>query len=157
LSASAPAPRPVAPRSKTSLFLWYWLPVVLYVVLIFGASSIPGRDVPVFFPYMDKLEHLTEYALFGLLLGRAFRFTVGGQRGRLWALATVFLGAAVGALDELYQRRTPGRQSDIRDWATDLAAVLIAVLVTQYVKIHPIGRRGAESGARPESVEEDGR
>ena len=162
MSASAPASSPTGARSKTSLFLWYWLPVILYVVLIFCASSIPGRDVPVFFPYMDKLEHLTEYALFGLLLGRAFRFTVGGQRGRLWALATVFMGATVGALDELYQRRTPGRDSDVRDWVTDLAAVLIAVLITQYVRVHPIGRHPAEPGppdpgTAPKSAEEGGR
>ena len=130
-------------RGRTSLFVYFWLPVILYVGLIFGASSIPGRDVPVLFPYMDKLEHLAEYSLFGLLLGRAFRFTVGGQQGRLWAFATVGLGGAVGALDELYQKLTPGRMSDVRDWAVDLAAVLLAVLVTQYVKVHPLGARPA--------------
>lgn len=124
-----------------SRLLYYWLPVAGYVALMFVASSIPGRDVPVLFPHMDKLEHLTEYALFGLLLGRAFRFTMGGQRGRLWAFATVGLGGVVGALDELYQKLTPGRISDVRDWVMDLTAVTLAVLFTQYVKIHPIGRR----------------
>lgn len=124
-----------------SLFFRYWLPVILYVGLIFGASSIPGRDIPTLFPYSDKLEHLTEYSLFGLLLGRAFRFTVGGGRGRLWSLGTVMLGGFVGGMDELYQRLTPGRISDIRDWVTDVTAVTLAVLVTQYIRIHPIGRR----------------
>lgn len=134
-------------RSPTALFLYYWLPVALYIGLIFSASSIPGRDIPVLFPYMDKLEHVAEYSLFGLLLGRAFRFTVGGQRGRLWAFATVALGGLVGALDELYQRLTPGRSSDVRDWAVDLTAVSLAVLLTQYVKIHP--HRGRPVGAAP--------
>jgi len=131
----------MAARTCASLFFRYWLPVLLYMALIFGASSIPGRDVPVFFPLMDKLEHLTEYGLFGLLLGRAFRFTVGGQRGIRWALATVALGGLVGAMDELYQRLTPGRQSDVRDWVADFAAVTLAVLLTQYLRIHPIRRR----------------
>ena len=130
-------------------FLSYWLPVILYLCLIFGASSIPGRDVPVLFPYMDKFEHLAEYSLFGLLLGRAFRFTVGGQRGRLWAFATVGLGGLVGALDELYQRLTPGRTSDVRDWAIDFTAVLLAVFVTQYVRIRPRGGRSASQGGAP--------
>jgi VanZ family protein len=127
-------------RGRGSLFLRYWLPVILYIGLIFAASSIPGRDIPNLFPYMDKLEHLTEYSLFGLLLGRAFRFTVGGGRGRFWSLATVAFGGLVGGMDELYQRLTPGRSSDIRDWAVDVTSVTLAVLFTQYVRIHPRSR-----------------
>jgi len=131
------------------LFYSYWLPVILYVGLIFGASSIPGRDIPTLFPGSDKLEHLTEYALFGLLLGRAFRFTIGGDRGKVWSLATVALGGFVGGMDELYQRITPGRTSDYRDWLMDITAVTLAVLFTQFVRIHPIGRRhdGASASA----------
>ena len=55
--------------------LWFGI-----VALMFTASSIPGRDIPTLFPNSDKLEHLAEYALFGLLLGRAFRFTIGVSR-----------------------------------------------------------------------------
>jgi len=135
------------PLSRGSLFVRYWLPVILYVGLMFGASSIPGGDIPTLFPHSDKLEHLTEYALFGLLLGRAFRFTIGGGRGTFWSLATVLLGGFVGGMDELYQRFTPGRSSDVRDWATDVAAVTLAVLFTQYIRIHPIGRRRDRSPA----------
>jgi VanZ like protein len=133
------SPRPRI--SRFSLFVRYWLPVILYVGLIFGASSIPGRDIPTLFPGSDKLEHLTEYSLFGLLLGRAFRFTIGGDRGKIWSLSTVLAGGFVGGMDELYQRFTPGRTSDIRDWVMDVTAVSLAVLFTQYVRVHPIGRR----------------
>lgn len=133
------SPRPRI--SRASLFVGYWVPVILYVGLIFGASSVPGRDIPMLFPHSDKLEHLTEYSLFGLLLGRAFRFTIGGGRGRFWSLSTVLLGGFVGGMDELYQRFTPGRTSDIRDWVMDVAAVSLAVLFTQYIRVHPIGRR----------------
>jgi VanZ family protein len=133
-------PAKTRPRGA-ALLLGYWLPVLLYVTLMFTASSIPGRDIPTLFPNSDKLEHLAEYALFGLLLGRAFRFTIGGTRAKLWSVATVLLGGFVGGMDELYQRFTPDRQSDIRDWVIDVAAVTLAVLFTQYVRIHPIGRR----------------
>jgi VanZ family protein len=142
-------PERSATPSNASLFLRFWLPVLIYIGLIFGASSIPGRDIPNLFPYMDKLEHLTEYSLFGLLLGRAFRFTVGGGRGKFWSLATVAFGGLVGGMDELYQRLTPGRSSDIRDWAVDVTAVTLAVLFTQYVRIHPLLRR-RESLPTPE-------
>jgi VanZ family protein len=143
--------RPPAPKGRVALFLWYWLPVALYVGMIFGVSSIPGRDIPTLFPYSDKLEHLAEYALFGLLLGRAFRFTIGGQRGKVWSLATVALGGLVGGMDELYQRVTPGRTSDVRDWMMDVTAVTLAVLFTQYVRLHPMRRkRDHAPGAQPE-------
>lgn len=129
------------PRSGTSLFVRYWLPVLIYVMLIFTASSVPGRDIPKLFTNSDKLEHLAEYSLFGLLLGRAFRFTIGGRRAKFWSLATVIGGGFVGAMDELYQRLTPGRVSDIHDWIVDVIAVTLAVLFTQFVRVHPIGRR----------------
>jgi VanZ family protein len=44
-------------------------------------------------------------------------------------------------MDELYQRLTPGRVSDVRDWIMDVTAVTLAVLFTQYIRLHPIGRR----------------
>jgi len=138
------------PSHRLSHFVRYWLPVILYVGLIFGASSVPGRDIPTLFPGSDKLEHLTEYGLFGLLLGRAFRFTVGGDRGKIWSLSTVLLGGFVGGMDEIYQRFTPGRVSDIRDWMMDVAAVTAAVLFTQYVRLHPIGRRRERPAPAPE-------
>jgi VanZ family protein len=124
-------------------FARYWLPVLLYVGLIFTLSSIHGSSVPKLFPNVDKLEHLLEYSLFGLLAGRAIRFTLGATRRRLAAaLGTMALGAVVGALDELYQRRVPGRSSDVRDWIVDVAAVGIAVLVTQLIHTRPIAGRG---------------
>ena len=158
MTPAASAPAISGHRDRLALFLSYWLPVILYVGLIFVASSIPGSKVPSYFPYLDKLEHLTEYALFGLLLGRAFRFTVGGSRGRLWALGTVLLGAIVGAVDEIYQRSTPGRHSDVRDWVMDVTALLLAVLLTQYARAHPISfRRAAKAGAPGGGPEEGAR
>jgi hypothetical protein len=135
--------RPEAARSpvpdRRGFFVRYWLPVLLYLGLIFGLSSIHGSVVPDFFPNVDKLEHLLEYSLFGLLAGRAIRFTLGPAKHRLAAaLATIAFGAVVGAMDELYQARVPGRNSDPRDWMMDVAAVSIAVLLTQLVRTRSI-------------------
>lgn len=136
--------------------LGYWLPVAAYVGLIFSLSSLRNTG-PSLFPNMDKVEHLGEYGLFGLLLGRAFRFTVGGTRGLWWAVGTVLVGSAVGAMDEFYQSFVPGRTSDVRDWLTDSLALLLAVLFTQLVSVHPLRGRGGAGGtgsgrepARPE-------
>ena len=132
-----------SPRgSAASQFVRYWLPVLAYIGLIFALSSMHGSSIPGLFPNMDKLEHMLEYSLFGLLAGRAIRFTLGGTRRRLFAaVCTMGLGALVGALDELYQRSVPGRSSDVVDWIIDVAAVGIAVLLTQLVHTRPIRRR----------------
>jgi VanZ family protein len=47
----------------------------------------------------------------------------------------------IGALDEIYQRRIPGRSSDVFDWIVDVAAVTLGALVTQWVSTRALGRR----------------
>jgi VanZ family protein len=125
----------------TIAFLLYWLPAILYIVLIFSGSSIHGQDLPSLIPNLDKVAHLLEYSLLGLLLGRAIRFTLGGW-SRVAAIAlTIAAGAAIGAADELYQRGVAGRSSDIRDWIVDVLAVSAAVLLAQWVSARSLRRR----------------
>ncbi len=147
-SGTPPAETP-ARKGGGARLVSYWLPPVLYVGLIFSLSSLHNTG-PSLFPNMDKLEHLLEYGLFGLLLGRAFRFTVGGRRGLWWAVGTVLVGSAVGAMDEVYQAFVPGRSSDIHDWMTDSVALLLAALFTQLVSVRPL--RGKDDGAGGGSV-----
>jgi VanZ family protein len=135
--------------SRVHAFLRYWLPAILYVGGIFSLSSVRGPDLPGGFRQLDKLAHLLEYSLLGLLLGRAIRFTMSGRSRAAAAVATVMLGALVGLADELYQRRIPGRTSDVRDWIVDVAAVTGAVLFTQWVTTRVLrarDRRAAREG-----------
>jgi VanZ family protein len=149
MTARESPPAPLA-RSAGRSFVVYWLPAAGYTVLIFALSSIHGGGPPWLFPHVDKLEHLLEYSLLGLLLGRAIRFTLGGGRRRLAAVATVGLGAAVGALDEIYQAHVPGRDSSAADWLADVAALGLAVLWTQVVRTRALTPRG-RGGTRPPS------
>lgn len=132
-------------RTFASTFLRYWLPAVAYVGLIFALSSIRGPDLPGGFPNLDKIAHLLEYSLLGLLLGRAIRFTLAGRGQTLAAVSTVLLGAVVGVADELYQRQVPGRSSDVRDWVVDVAAVAAAVVFTQWVSTRSLRARAART------------
>lgn len=130
------------PRRGVTAFVFYWLPVLAYIGLIFSLSSIKGNDLPGGFPNMDKIAHLLEYSLLGLLLGRAIRFTLTG-RGRLAAaVATIVVGAMVGFADEMYQRGVPQRHSDIRDWVADVLALSAAVAFTQLIHSRSL-RKGA--------------
>ena len=138
-------PKGPGPRGR-ALFLFYWLPFIVYVGLIFSGSSVQGDLIPTLFPYMDKIAHLLEYSLLGLLLGRAIRATFTGWGAAVLIFATVGLGGVVGLFDEIYQARVPGRQSDPFDWLTDLTAIAVAMLLAQVVHIGPFRGDGASSG-----------
>ncbi|HET9250514.1 MAG TPA: VanZ family protein [Candidatus Eisenbacteria bacterium] len=125
------------PRGR-ALFLFYWLPVLGYAAFILVLSSIPGSRVPSPFPFVDKLAHLLEYSLFGLLVGRAIRFTWGGSGRIVVILTAIGIGAAMGLLDELYQGTVSGRTTDAADWLVDVLAVSAAVALTQIVPARPL-------------------
>jgi VanZ family protein len=124
-----------------------WLPAIAYVGLIFSLSSIRGSDLPAPFaiPHLDKVAHLLEYSLLGLLLERAIRFTLGGRRRAAAVGWTLLAGGAVGALDEIYQRGIPGRSSDIRDWIVDVTAVGLSLALAHWARARPRRRRTADS------------
>jgi VanZ family protein len=113
-----------------------WGPVVLYILLILAVSSVPRLRPAGSLGGLDKLAHLVEYAILGVLLRRAV--TLRGVRG--W-LAVVTVGAAIGFLDEWYQSSVPGRVASIRDWLADTIGVCLGMMVYSMVA----RRRGVET------------
>lgn len=103
-----------------------WLPFVLWLVVVFGMSSIPDLSPPdVGLPLPDKIAHLGEYAVLGALFTRAR----GGRRGVGWTmLAGLLLGAVVGAVDEAYQSHTPGREVSAFDALADALGAALGAL-----------------------------
>ncbi|MGH7681420.1 MAG: VanZ family protein [Candidatus Eiseniibacteriota bacterium] len=134
------------PRGQ-ALLLRYWLPLLAYIALIFSGSSVHGDAIPSLFPNMDKVAHLMEYSLLGLLIGRALRATFDSLSPVIFTFATVGLGGMVGLADELYQGHVPGRSRDPFDWLTDLSALALASLIAQYIHRRP--RRDANSATKP--------
>lgn len=138
---------------KFRLFLRYWLPVLVWMALIFTASS----DVKSFahssrllapllhwlFPQMreDTLDfiillarkgaHLTEYAVLALLLWRAVRRPVKSD-SRPWnwqeARFALLLVMFYAATDEFHQQFVPTRYSLVSDVFIDTAGGAAALL-----------------------------
>jgi len=102
-----------------------WLPALLWLGLIFTATSIPNADVPSV-PGGDKAAHAIMYGVLGALVASAL-----GDRPRLWSwLIGAWAGiAAIAALDEWHQLFIPGRSASAGDWVADTAGVGIALLV----------------------------
>ncbi|MBA7708486.1 MAG: hypothetical protein GH143_00095 [Calditrichaeota bacterium] len=95
---------------------------ILYAMLIIGLSSIPGKSLPDlgWFSH-NKLIHIAEYTIFGLLVSRAMVFRVPA-RGQVFLFALLIAGT-FGALDETYQALIPGRDSSYGDWVADIVGV----------------------------------
>lgn len=96
---------------------------ILYAMLIIGLSSVPGRSFPdIKWLSQDKLIHIGEYLIFGILVGQVIAFRVTA-RSRIF-LFTLLLAGAFGALDEVYQTLIPGRDNSYADWIADLMGVI---------------------------------
>ena len=133
-------------------FLKYWLPVLIWMTVIFGASADPNshdrsRHIfrPIllwFFPHISDQEfeqihlilrkccHLTEYAILGLLVFRALSHSKTGLPPWSWprvggALLLVFLYAAT---DEYHQSFVPGRTALFSDVCIDTGGAAIGLL-----------------------------
>lgn len=93
-----------------------WLPLLACAAAITWLSSQPADDLPrASFAGEDKLVHMAIYGLLGALGGRA------AGRARLGRAALLVLAACIayGLFDEWYQQFTPGRSSDLLDFAAD--------------------------------------
>jgi len=97
-----------------------WLPVLAWAALIFALSSIPhlGTGLGTWDTVLRKGAHVTEYAIFGLLLLRA----VGRE------LPAFLLGVSYAITDEVHQHFVSGRHASPIDVVIDSAGILIGIL-----------------------------
>lgn len=107
-------------NERTSL----WFPVILYMALIFGLSSIPAP--PALPDGVDKDAHALLYAGLGGLLVRAL---AGGWRRRVTIAAAglaVAIAAVYGVSDEFHQSFVPPRQVETLDVVADAVGACLA-------------------------------
>src|SRR5262245_46217579 len=140
--------------SRRRSFLLYWLPVILWMSLIFGMSTDVGSSRhtsrflrPIlrwFNPNVSdetirsiqlgirKAAHVTEYAVFSVLLWRARRKPVHGD-SRPWsrgdALFAFGIAALFAASDELHQLFVPSREAQFRDVLIDSFGAALGLFV----------------------------
>jgi VanZ family protein len=78
---------------------------------------------------LRKLAHVTEYAVFGLLLyGVSSEERLGEWRPRR-ALSCIVLAAAYSLTDELHQWFVPGRHASLGDCGLDTIGATLAMLI----------------------------
>lgn len=118
---------------KIARLMWFWAPVVLWMGLIFYASSLSGEEMPKFeIPYIDKLFHFVEYLILGFLLARASFHSSSVPRYKYIFLAAVAVAALYGASDEFHQRFVSGRSCDIFDLFSDVIGSAVGAGLSLY-------------------------
>jgi VanZ family protein len=125
-------------------FTFFWLPVLVWMALIFTASSDRGSFnhssrilaplLHFLFPNLSedarfkvvfafrKLAHLTEYAILALLVWRARRHSaISFPRAWTWshAVEALWVAAFYAATDEFHQTFVPSREGCVRDVCID--------------------------------------
>ena len=140
--------------SKAVSFGKYWLPVIIWMALIFLASSdalssehtsrILGPLLHWLFPNLStdavaeivfeirKLAHVMEYSLLALLLWRAFRQPVR-RDPRPWNWTdfrlALLCSTCYAGTDEFHQLFVPSREGCVRDVAIDTAGAAAALVL----------------------------
>lgn len=111
-------------------FVRYYLPAILWAILIFTLSSFPRLSPPpVGLKLSDKVYHFIEFAIFGLLLIRALQYLSGAARQRSAILWAALCGILWGALDETHQLFVTGREASVLDALADAAGVTFVAVV----------------------------
>ena len=137
---------------KLRTLIKYWLPVLVWMGVIFSASGDPSSFehssrliAPIvrwLFPHLPaasvdeivfvcrKCAHLTEYSFLGVLFWRALRKPTA-EDGRPWRWAearqAVLLVALYAASDEVHQLFVPNRQASIVDVMIDTTGAVLGL------------------------------
>ena len=113
-------------RNQFRYLLVYWAPILIYILIIFIQSSYPTLDTPTG-SHLDKLLHLTAYAILGFLFARAY----GASRlknNTVWVIVLGIVSASLyGILDEVHQYFVPMRRADMLDVGANILGSVIGV------------------------------
>jgi VanZ family protein len=131
-------------------FVRLWLPVLLWMGVIFLGSSIgnvPKAGGVAVDAIVHRTGHVIEFAILGWLLLRA----VGDGRRitRREMAITLIVIALYGASDEFHQRFTPGRSSELSAVLFDTAGGLIGAWLWRWKSRKSTSQRISERPAQP--------
>ena len=127
--------KPVGQFKGVKASLWRWVPALAMMALIFGASSLPGKEVPNFGVW-DLLAKKGGHALGYALLGASYLGGLAAGRRLSWPLAALALaGAALYAVtDEFHQTFVSGRHPSPVDVLIDAGGAAAGVAVWAFIR-----------------------
>ncbi len=120
-------------EDKNNKMYKYYLPAILWAILIFIGSSIPSDSLPSFTIKMkDLILHFIEYTILGLLLALAVVQSPGRLSRKLFTMV-LLIGILYGGSDEIHQKFVMGRHCTFSDFLADSAGVLMGLTVFAFM------------------------
>jgi len=119
--------------NKLHIFFYYWLPILIYCLLIFIQSSYPSIESVPELPNIDKVFHFVAYALLGALFLRAFKTSRIKNNVKLMLILSVLLSSLYGISDEIHQYFVPYRDADLMDVLADMLGGVMGVYIYQAI------------------------
>ena len=133
-------------------FLKYWLPLLIWLVVIFAGSTsamsaentsrymvpfliwlkpgISPKTIWIILVLTRKCAHVIEYTVLALLLWRAFRSVPTLRARSVTVFGAVLLGCALFAVsDEFHQTFVKSRTPSARDVFLDVGGALLGLLI----------------------------
>ena len=123
----------ISSHTHSKIFVFYWLPVILYCLLIFIQSSYPATDSLPSIPHMDKLAHAGAYALLAYLFFRVFQLTRIRKSAVLLVILSALFSSVYGISDEIHQYFVPSRMADIADMAANTVGSFMGAIAAQII------------------------
>ena len=102
---------------------WYrllgqWLPLLLWMVIIFGVSDRPSGTLPDFGFWDSLVKKSGHFLAYAILAGLAYRATAETRRPFVWAMV---ITAIYAGGDEFHQTFVDGRSGSMMDVLIDCA------------------------------------
>lgn len=117
-----------------------FLLVLAYAAIIFRVSSGPVPPLIAGLSLPDKLLHLGEYAVLGLLLARWFLHESRRTGVVVLVALPALVAGAYGATDEIHQSFVLVREPSYGDLWADLAGGLLGAAAYRVFLLHRLGR-----------------
>jgi VanZ family protein len=130
--------------------VWYWMPVIVWMSLIFLASTdlasaqhtsrfigpllgwivpnVSAETIQAVQFFVRKAAHVTEYAILAALLLRAFSTGERRLRGRDACLAVLIAGTCA-AIDEFHQSFVASRTGAVGDVMIDISGAILGAAI----------------------------
>lgn len=108
----------------------FFIPAALYYALIFYLSS-RSYDIKIDILFFDKVIHIVEFALLGILLSFGYFMSLKSSL-MIKAVLTIFTGIILGGLDEFHQYFIPRRSIEFFDVVADAIGILTGLLLYYY-------------------------
>ena len=124
--------------TKLKRFVFYWLPVVLYCLLIYIQSDKPTPEMIPSFQFVDKLLHFAAYGILGILFYRAYQTLRIRDNTKLLMLLSVVSASLYGISDEIHQYYVPFREAEVADAIADMIGAVCGVCLYQLLIVSRI-------------------